>query len=60
MTKMKVAETKEEARQQAIDWQRDFSSKKTYWSEIIDDLDYFTKLATKFNLTEEFKENGII
>jgi hypothetical protein len=52
--------TKEEARQYAMDFQ-DWVSKEDI---SYGDLDYwwgvFSDLGIEFNLTEEFKENGII
>lgn len=52
--------TKEEARQEAIDWQREAGEKDMSYAELAEAGAYFTKLAKKFNLEEEFKENGII
>lgn len=51
---------KDEARDQAIEWQRNFSNKSMSWEELIDAENYFVEIAKKFKLTEEFKENGII
>lgn len=61
--KMKAIEsitTEDEARQVAIDWQHWYGLKDHYMSELADWNDYFETLANKFDLTEEFKENGII
>ena len=52
--------TENEAREQAIDWQRNFSNESMSWGELIDAGNYFVEIAKKFKLTEEFKENGII
>lgn len=53
--------TKEEAREYAIRWQYWFSDKeKIYYSELADWNYIFWKLARKFHLVREFKENGII
>ena len=57
---MKYPKTKGEARTQAIEWQHDFSNKSMSWEEVIDAGNYFVEIAKKFNLTEEFKENGVI
>ena len=55
------SELKELARQKAIEWQITFSEGKTYyWSEIAYFVDYFTKLAKRYGLVREFRENGII
>ena len=53
-------ELKNKAREKAIKWQRDFENHNYYWSEIADWGGYFTKLAKRYGLTKEFKENGII
>jgi hypothetical protein len=57
---IKNIKTKGEARQTAIDWQ-DWQSKQSlsYW-ELAEWAGFFTILAKKFNLTEEFKKNCII
>ena len=58
--KLKNVKTAEEAREQAIDWQNEFSNKSMSWSEVIEAAAHFEKLAKKFGLTKEFQENGII
>ena len=57
---MITPKTKEEARQQAIDYQTEVAEKDLSYSEILIMGEYFTKLAKKWDLSEEFKENGII
>lgn len=52
--------TKEEARQIAIDWQNTISNKSISYAELARRQKYFRFIAEKFNLTEEFKENGIL
>ena len=52
--------TKEEARQLAIDWQSWASKKSLSYSEFSLWQIYFEKLAGKFGLKKEFKENCII
>jgi len=59
-TKLKMPKTADEARDQAMDWQNEFSSKSLSWSEVIDAQNHFEKVAKKFKLTKEFEENGII
>ena len=49
-----------EAQSLAIDWQTSWQENQYSYSEIIDWQEYFTELAKKFNLTDEFRENGII
>lgn len=51
---------KEEARQIAIDWQNWQGEEPLSYGELAEYQEYFTTLAKKFDLEEEFKENGII
>lgn len=51
---------KEKARQEAIEWQLDFNNHNYSWGEIAYFADYFTKLAKRYGLVKEFKENCII
>ncbi len=53
-------EGKEEAREEAKQWQRDFSETSHSWDEIAEKGAYFEKLGRKYGLLREFKENGII
>ncbi len=59
---LKEINTKEKARQYAIEWQKRFSDSNmgTDWKELCEWNAVFTKLAERFGLVEEFKENGII
>ena len=52
--------TAEEARQLAIDWQNWQSEQSLTISELASWTTYFEALAQKFNLTDEFAENGIV
>lgn len=52
--------TKDEARQYAIDWQNWVSVQNLSYAEIAEWQAYFEMVGEKFDLTEEFKENGII
>jgi len=52
--------TVEEARSLAIDWQQWASETPLSYYQLSVWQNYFEKLADKFNLTDEFKENGII
>lgn len=52
--------SKEEARQIAVDWQNWQSNKNLSYQEVSEWGDYFEKVAKKFGLTKEFKENGVI
>ena len=51
---------KEKARQKAIDWQMDFCNNNYSWGELADYGGYFERLARRYGLVKEFKENGII
>jgi hypothetical protein len=57
---LKAPTTKEEARQQAIDWQTWQAEQSLSYGELAEWTGYFETLAERFDLTEEFKENGII
>jgi len=56
----KVVNTQDEARQEAIDWQHWMSNQNLSYAEMADWAEYFEGLADKFDLREEFEENGII
>lgn len=56
----KYAREKENARQKAVEWQLDFNNHNYSYGELIYFAEYFTKLAKRYGLTEEFRENGII
>lgn len=51
---------KASARQKAIDWQYEASQKNYSYAELAYFGNFFTKLAKRFGLTREFRENGII
>ena len=53
--------TREDARSYAIEWQKWVSDTQNLsYSELAEWQEYFVMVGEKFNLTEEFKENGII
>ena len=56
----KYAEKKEQVRQQAIDWQRDFCNHNYSYGELAFYSDYFEKLGRRYGLIKEFRENAII
>jgi len=58
--KKEEIKTKEEARQKAVDFQGWVSEENLSYSELADFNVYFEELARRFNLSDEFKENGII
>jgi len=53
-------QTAEEARQYAIEYQQWQSENSQSWDEVIGWGKEFRTLAEKFDLVEEFRENGII
>ena len=59
-TKIHPSTTQAEARQYAIDWQNWVSEQNLSYAELTEWQDYFQKVAKKFDLVAEFKENGII
>lgn len=57
---MSYAEKKEKVREEAIEWQYQFSEEDHFMSEYAYYSDYFTKLGKRYGLLREFRENGII
>ena len=57
---MTYAERKAKARDEAIEWQNEFSEKDHYMSEYVFWGNYFEKLGKRYGLLREFRENGII
>ena len=49
-----------EASQEAIEFQHWASEQNLSYGELLEYQEHFIELGRKFNLTEEFKENGII
>ena len=58
MTKYQIE--KEKARQEAIEWQRNFDEHNLSWYELMVQQLRFERLARQFGLRKEFRENGII
>jgi len=58
--KMTNIKTKEEARSKAIDFQSWQSNQVLSYEELANWTTYFSNLASKFGLVDEFLENGII
>lgn len=52
--------TAEDARQLAIDWQHWVGEQSLSYGELAEWQNYFEMLADKFDLVDEFKENGVI
>ena len=57
---MAYIKTKEQARDYAIDYQRWASNRDLSYGEVIHFQTRLVKMAKKFGLVKEFKENGII
>lgn len=53
-------ELKNKAREEAKEWQLDFVNNNYSYEEFFEAQLQFTKLAKRYGLTKEFKENGII
>jgi hypothetical protein len=60
LPKLDQVESKSHAISLAIDWQKWASEQSLSWGEVAEVQAYFEALAKKFNLTNEFKENGIL
>lgn len=56
----KYAKGKDNARNKAIEWQMDFQNHNYSYEELTKFGNYFGKLAKRYGLVREFKENGII
>lgn len=56
----KYKKEKEKARQTAINWQNETSQKTMSYAELMEISNYFEKLAKRYGLIKEFKENGIL
>ena len=58
--KLTYSEKKEKIREEAIDWQLDFSNHNYSYGELAEIQAYFEKVGKKYGLIKEFRENGII
>ena len=56
----RYARAKENARQKAIEWQTEYYNNNYSYGELIAFAEYFTRLAKRYGLMTEFRENGII
>lgn len=52
--------TREEAIAYAIEWQNWITDRTLFYGELAEWGQYFQEIAERFDLTEEFQENGII
>ena len=50
---------KEEARQEAIEWQLTFGDNPMSWDELAEAGERFYTLGKRYGLLKEFRENGI-
>lgn len=57
---LKNIKTKGEATQYAIEWKRWASEQNLSYGDLAEWQAVFTELAEKFDIEEEFRENGII
>ena len=55
----KYLEYKDKIRQEAIEWQMDFSNHNYLWGELAEWTNYFYTMGKRYGLLKEFKENGI-
>lgn len=53
-------EKKAQVREQAIEWQNDFSNNNYSHGELNYFYEYFLRMAKRYGLVREFKENGIV
>jgi len=60
MQKPTIITTQGEARQFAVDWWNWASEQRLSYGELAEWGEVLSELAEKFDLVEEFKENGII
>lgn len=58
MTKYQRA--KENARNKAVEWQSGFCDQNYSYGELAYYGEYFSRLARRYGLVREFRENGII
>lgn len=53
-------EKKEQARKEAVEWSNTFKYKNYSYGELIVYEEYFYRLAKRYGLVREFRENGIL
>lgn len=59
MAKMTYQQKKEQAREQAIDWQYETAEQNLSYGELAEAGEHFEKLGRRYGLLQEFRENGI-
>lgn len=52
--------SQERARDKAVEWQLDSGDQNYSYGELVYWQNYFTRLAKRYGLVKEFRENGII
>lgn len=50
----------DEAREQAFEWQHWQAEQRLSYDELLQWQTYFESIAKEYNLTDEFRENGVI
>ena len=60
ITRLENVKSKGEARDIAIEWQQWFRGEKMFMSDFVRWQDAFDRVAKKYRLVREFKENGIV
>ena len=58
--KLTYSEKKAKLREEAVEWQCDFSKHNYSYGELAEMQAYFEKEGKKYGLMKEFRENGII
>ena len=58
--KLTYSEKKAKLREEAVEWQCDFSKHDYSYGELAEMQAYFWKEGKKYGLMKEFRENGII
>jgi len=58
--KLKKPKTKEQAREQAINFSLKFNNKQFSYFELMKVSEHFEDTGKQFGLLDEFKENGVI
>lgn len=56
----KYQKGKENVRDKAVEWQNGFCDQNYSYGELAYYGEYFSRLAKRYGLVREFKENGII
>lgn len=56
----KYQSAKERARDKAVEWQMSFCEQNYSYGELAYYGEYFSRLAKRYGLVREFRENGII